>query len=209
MNSYWLDRLKVNIFPVSFEQSDVRKALNEWVYQGNMYDVEIAEETCELCDQPHIRYQFEIFNIMTGNILQIGSECIKRFNIGVVDQKGHILSTDAARKKVNKDRNKLITDAKVKSVINSLVDLARVDNQFDIESFIKYFKENGSFTPKQLTTLIWRFETHKIEHIKPHLKMTIKKNKDKEQLLGMVEWKVQKIWDCMSTSQRDFYNKNK
>lgn len=101
------------------------------------------------------------------------------------------------------------TDAKVKSVINSLVDLARVDDQFDIESFIKYFKENGAFTPKQLTTLIWRFETHKIEHIKPHLKLTIKKNKDKEQLLSMVEWKVQKIWDCMSTSQRDFYNKNK
>lgn len=209
MNPYWLERVKVNIFPVSFEQNDVRKALNEWVYHGNMYDVEVAEETCELCDQPHIRYQFEIINIITGNVLQIGSECIKRFNIGVVDQKGNILSTDAARKKVNKDRNKLITDAKVKSVLNSLIDLARIDDDFEIESFIKYFKENGAFTPKQLTTLNWRLEKHKIVHTKSHIKMTIKKNKDKDQLLRMDEWKVRKIWDCMSASQREFYINNK
>jgi hypothetical protein len=45
MNSNWLERVKVYIFPVSEEKNDVIKALNEWVYQGDMYDVEIAEET--------------------------------------------------------------------------------------------------------------------------------------------------------------------
>lgn len=209
MNSHWLERVKANIFPVSFEKKNVRKALNEWVYQGNVYDVEVAEEMCELCDQPHIRFQFEILNIINGNTLQIGSECIKRFNIGVVDRRGNVLSPDAAKRKVNKDRNKLITDAKVKSVIASLVDLARDDDDFDIHNFIRYFKDNGAFTPKQLVTLIWRMEKYKIEHNKSHFKITIKKNKDKEQLLGLEEWKVQKIWPCLSNSQKKYYIENK
>ncbi|NOU77982.1 hypothetical protein GC101_03715 [Paenibacillus sp. LMG 31459] len=209
MNSNWLKRVEGNIFPVSFEQNDVRRALNEWVYQGNMYDVEDADETCELCDQPHIRYQFEIFNIINANTLQIGSECIKRFKIGVMDNRGHILSNELARKKVNKDRNKLITDAKIKSVINSLINLARIDDSFEIESFIKFFKDNKTFTPKQLTILIWRLDKYKVEHNKSHFKMTIKKNKDKEQLLQMEEWKVQKIWGCLSKTQKEYYKDNK
>ncbi|PAD74814.1 hypothetical protein, partial [Paenibacillus campinasensis] len=173
MNINWLERVQVNIFPVSEEQCDIRKALNEWVYQGDMYDVEIAEETCELCDQPHIRYQFEIVNLLNKNTLQIGSECIKRFDIGVVDSKGTLLTSEEAKKKVNKDKNKLITDGKVKSVMNSLINLARLDEEFEIESFIKYFKENNAFTPKQLSTLIWRLEKYKVEHNKSHFKLTI------------------------------------
>lgn len=205
LNSIWLERVKANIFPVSEEQINVIRALGEWVYQGNMYDVEIAEETCELCDQPHIRYQFEIINTINSNTLQIGSECINRFKIGVLDDKGVQLSAENAKKKVNKDRNKLVTEAKVKSMINSLVSLSRVDNEFDIESFIKYYKENGAFTPKQLSTLIWRLEKYNVHHIKSHFKLTIKKNKDKEQLLNLAAFKVKQIWECLSNSQKDFY----
>jgi hypothetical protein len=163
------------------------------------------KKRCEICDHPHIRYQFEIINTLNANSLQIGSECINRFQIGVVDPKGNKLSTEAAKKKVNKDKNKLVTEAKVKSVISSLVSLSGADSDFNIESFIKFFKENGAFTPNQLATLIWRLEKHNIQHNKAHFKVTIKKNKDKEQLLGLVEWKVQKIWGCLSSSQKEFY----
>ncbi|TDL68426.1 hypothetical protein E2R58_04255 [Paenibacillus amylolyticus] len=206
MNSTWLERVKNNILPVSEEQIDVLKALKEWVYEGDMYDVEIAEETCELCDHPHIRYQFEIVNIINSNTLQIGSECINRFEIGVLDNKGVLLSSEKAKKKVNKDKNKLVTEAKVKSVINSLVSLSKVDNEFEIESFIKYLKDNGAFTPKQLSTLIWRLEKYKINHIKSHFKLTIKKNKDKDQLLELADYKVKQMWDCLSSSQKNFYS---
>ncbi len=119
----------------------------------------------------------------------------------MVDQKGNKLSAEEAKRKVNKDKNKLVTEAKVKSVINSLVRLSRADNEFKIESFIKHYTENGAFTPNQLFTLMWRLEKFNIEHNKNHFKLTIKKNKDKEQLLGLPDWKIQKIWDCLSSSQ--------
>ncbi len=145
------------IFPVSNEKHDVRRTLNEWEYQGNMYDIEIADEDCEICDHQNIRYQFEIVNIYNDNILLIGSECINRFKIGVINESGERLPFDDAKRKVNKDRNKLITEAKEKSVINSLIKLSVVDEDFKIEEFIKYYKERKAFTPNQLSLLIWRF----------------------------------------------------
>lgn len=209
MNSQWIGRVKNNILPVSFEKSDVKKALKEWIYKGNMYDVETPEEICELCDHPNIRYQFEIINFLTGNVLQIGSECISRFSIGVQDSSGNLLTGNAAERKVRKDRNKLITDAKVKSVINSLVSLSIRDTEFEIDNFIEYFKKNGAFSPNQLFTLIWRLEKYSIEHNKAHFKLNIKKKKNQEQLLNMQSSKLNKIWACLTESQQNFYYRNK
>jgi hypothetical protein len=49
---------------------------------------------------------------------------------------------------VASDKRKLIADAKTHSVINSLVVLAARDKEFDINSFIAYYRERGAFTPK-------------------------------------------------------------
>jgi len=209
MNPQWFERVKNNILPLSLEKSDVKKALKEWLYQGNMYDVEIAEEICELCDHPNIRYQFEIINILNGNTLLIGSECINRFSIGVQDSNGNLLSADAAKRKVSKDRFKLITDAKVRSVINSLVSLSMIDTEFKIDSFIKYFKENGAFSPNQLFTLIWRLEKFNIQHNKTHFKLSIKKKTNQDQLLKMQNSRLNKIWICLTEAQKDFYYRHK
>ncbi|MEC1782111.1 hypothetical protein [Schinkia azotoformans] len=205
----WMERVKKNVFPVSNEKYNIRKALEEWIYEGNMFDVEVAEETCELCDQPNIRYQFEIVNSQNDNSLLIGSECITRFKISVIDEAGNKLSYEDAKKKVGKDRSRLVTEAKEKSVLNALVKLASTDNEFDIENFIKYFKERKAFTPKQLALLVWRLEKAKIDFNMSHFKLTIKRNREKEQLLELEDWKLRCIWDCLSTSQRQFVLREK
>ncbi|MED3791070.1 hypothetical protein P4571_01245 [Niallia alba] len=204
-----MERVKKNIFPVSNEKYNIRKALNEWVYEGNMFDVEVADEICELCDQPHIRYQFEIVNTQNDNSLLIGSECITRFRISVIDEAGKKLSYEDAKKKVSKDRSRLVTEAKEKSVLNALVKLATIDNEFAIEDFIQYFKERKAFTPKQLTFLVWRLERAKIEFNKSHFKLTIKKNREKEQLLSLEDWRLRSIWDCLSSSQKQFISEKR
>lgn len=205
----WMERVKKNIFPVSKEKVNIRKALDEWTYEGNMFDVEVADETCELCDQPHIRYQFEIVNSQNDNSLFIGSECITRFKISVIDEAGKKLSYEDAKKKVSKDRSKLVTEAKEKSVLNTLVKLSSIDNEFNIEDFIKYFKERKAFTPKQLALLVWRLEKAKIDFNKSHFKLTIKRNREKEQLLTLDDWKLKGIFDCLSSSQKQFVLENK
>lgn len=204
----WLGRVKNNVLPVSIEKTDIRKALDEWVYEGNMYDVEISNEICELCDQPNIRYQFEISNIHNGNALLIGSECITRFQISVINQHGKKLSFDEAKKRVSSDRNKLVTAAKEKSIINSLIELAIVDIEFNIDNFIKYFKERKAFTPNQLVVILWRLDKAKIYFNKSHFKLTIRRDREKDQLLKLEEFKLKSIWPCMSNSQKQFFIKN-
>jgi hypothetical protein len=200
----WIERVKKNVLPVSNEKYNTRKALDEWEYEGSMYDVEVADEICELCDQPNIRYQFEIVNVLNNNSLLIGSECIMRFKISVIDQSGKKLSFEEAKKKVTKDRSRLVTEAKEKSVLNTLVALAAKDHEFNIENFIEYFKERKAFTPNQLALLIWRLERANIDFKKSHFKLTIKRIREKEQLLELEDWKLKRIWDCLSNSQKQF-----
>lgn len=198
----WIWRVSDNIFPLSVEKFDIRKALAEWRYEGEMYDLEVAEEVCEICGHQNIRYQFEIVNKYNNNTMLIGSECITKFEIPVLSEEGYVLSNREAKRKVNRDRSKLVTEAKEKHVINSLVRLSALDKEFDIESFIQYFKQRKAFTPNQLAALIWRLDKAKIEYNKSNFKLIITRNREKQQLNDMEEWKLKKILPCMSSTQK-------
>jgi hypothetical protein len=151
----WLERVKKSIFPLSVEKRNIRKALAEWHYTGDTYDLEYPCEDCELCGHRDIRYQFTIRNRHTRSELLIGSECITRFDIRAVDESGNILEQEDTKKAVSRDRRKLITDAKQKRMIEALIQLAKKDEKFDISSFIDYFRDRGAFTPNQLSLLLF------------------------------------------------------
>lgn len=205
----WVSRSSENLLPRSQEKEDFQKALKEWVYTGDMYDLGTPTEDCELCEHPNIRYQFKIINQLTTNELLVGSECINKFEIAAIDQRGRILSTEESKKKVERDRQYLVTEAKKKKVINVLVSLSAKEQGFDINSFISYVQDRGSFTPNQLSFLLWRLEAQAIEYSPSDFKLTIRRNREKDQLLEMEDWKVQKLWKAMSTSQRQWYENSK
>src|ERR1043165_5380424 len=112
----WASRVSENLLPLSKERDDLALALHEWRYAGNFNDLEAPEADCELCDHPEIRYQFEICNVHTGHTLLVGSECIHRFGIAATDEEGRTLDETETRKKVEKDRRKLIEDARKRRV---------------------------------------------------------------------------------------------
>ena len=204
----WLNKVAQNIFPLSTEQSDVRKALMEWEYQGNFYDLETPSEVCELCEHTDIRYQFEIINRNTNAVLQIGSECVTKFGgISVVDEQGNAVGQREAKQRVARDKHKLIKDAQTKSVINSLILLAMKDKEFSIENFIGYYKERGAFTPLQLATLVWRLEKNDVKFNSIHFKMVMRRDREKEQLRDMEKWRLKKIYSCLSDFQKEFVHK--
>ncbi len=201
----WLDSSRENLFRSSLEKRDFLKAMKEWDYSGNVHDSESNLQICELCEHPELRYQFEIVNRNNENSLWVGSECIKKFSgVSVLDEDGRVLSTKERATKLNSDKRKLIESAQIKSVLNSLISLSWVDKEFEIESFVKCFEEKNAFTPKQLNLVIWRLEHNKIPFVKKHLKISLKKGKDKEQLLAMEGWKLKKIWDCLSAAQKSW-----
>ena len=204
----WRENSIENLLPLSENRVNFMQALREWVYTGDMFDAEIASEVCELCNHPEIRYQFRISNRYNSNELLVGSECINKFEIAALDENGDVLDYKASRKKVQHDRRILVTEAKKRRLFNTLIKLKKNDDTFDIESFITYVQDRGAFTPKQLSLLLWRLETYKIEYCITDFKLTIRRNREKEQLLRMADWKVKKIWQAMSTNQRNWYTEN-
>lgn len=204
----WTERVGETLAPLGIEQHDVLKMLREWYYTGNAYDLEAPIDDCELCSHPEIRYQFEIVNQYTANELLVGSECIKRFRISALDESGKRLGQYASHQKVNRDRNKLISNARQKRTINTLVELSMIDEDFDITSFIDYYRDREAFTPKQLNLLIWRLTEHSIEFKKADFRLIIRRNREKDQLRQMPDWQIKQIWECMSSAQRDWYRQN-
>ncbi len=198
----WVENSAKNLLPLSNEKKAFSTALREWLYDGDMFDLENPIEACELCEHPEIRYQFKIVNRFNGNELLVGSECINKFGITATDDLGNVLSRDASRKKVSKDRRHLVTEARKKRQINSLVRLAGIDKDFEISAFIDYVQDRGAFTPNQLSLLFWRFEKNRISYNSLDFKVVIRRDREKNQLRIMPKWKLRQILPSLSVSQR-------
>lgn len=207
MNSF--EQIRKTLLSVSKEKRNYDRALTEWEYKGNLYDNGEGSATCQLCGQRDIRYEFEISNQKTRKELLVGSECITKFGgIKVYDESGNHVTGRKAKARVAGDKRRLIADAKTRSVINSLVVLANRDKEFDINSFIAYYRERGAFTPKQLALLLWRLESFAVPFKKTHLKVTVRRDREKRQLLSLPDWQFQRIQPCLSSAQRTWLHRN-
>lgn len=198
----WAIRSAANLLPLSIERAALVVALREWLYTGDMYDLGSPVETCELCEHPEIRYQFKIINRHNGNEMLVGSECINKFGIFATDELGNILNREESRRRVNRDRRFLVDEARKRRLINTLVALSVVEESFDINSFIGYVQDRDAFTPSQLVLLFWRLDQHRIEYSPRDFKLVIRRDREKRQLHQMEDWKIRKLWESMSTSQR-------
>lgn len=203
----WAARASTNLLPLSREQTDLKVALREWRYTGDFHDLETPSADCELCNHPDIRYQFEIQNLFTDSALLIGSECINRFGIAATDEEGRTLDAAGTRKKVSRDRRRLVEDARKRAVVSALVALAHKDSEFDILSFVEYLQTRGAFTPKQLTVVLWRLEKFHISHNPRNFKLTIRRHREKEQLRSLKDWELERISPCLTPSQKAFLAK--
>ena len=200
----WAQRAARNILPLSREKSDLTAALREWHYEGGFHDLEAPDADCELCDHPDIRYQFEIRNRFTDSRLQIGSECINRFGISATGDDGEDLDAVRTRRKVSRDRRTLVDEARKRRVINALVALSQADPEFAILSFINYLQDRGAFTPKHFATLLWRFEKLRVPFDVRDFKLTIRRGREKVQLLEMKDWQIERLLPAMSPAQKQF-----
>lgn len=200
----WAQRAARNILPLSRERSDLAAVLREWRYEGGFQDLEAPDADCELCDHPDIRYQFEIRNRFTDARLQIGSECVNRFGISAIGEDGVDLDAAGTKKKVSRDRRALVEAARKRRVINALVALSHADPDFNITSFIDYLQDRGAFTPKQLATLLWRFQKLSVPFEVRDFKLTIRRDREKQQIIEMQDWQLERLVPAMSPAQKRF-----
>lgn len=198
----YLERIRANILPVS-EASTVTKALKEWAYTGETTDYGAPIEVCQLCDQKNLRYHFEIENEHNHNSLLIGSECILRFKIGVVID-GEVVHGEVAEQKVRRDRSKMIEEARVRRVFVALMTLWQADADFQdaIYNMMEYLNDHGAFTPKQMGLLAWRMEKFGVDHAPRDFKIILRRNREKDQIRQMEDWKLGKLWPYLSSQQQ-------
>ena len=199
----WIERVAKNIFSLSSNKQDIRSALDEWEYRSEMNDRGVPDSICELCNHPNIRLQFEIVNKHNLNSLLIGSECITKFGVKVFDENGNLLEDIHAKKKVAKDRRKLIVDSKIKGMINSILVLStKQGEQINFKEFVDDFERLGGHSPKQLFAMFYRMKVNHVKYNKTDFKCYIRKPHFKQQLLTMEVSRINDIWPALSTSQR-------
>lgn len=204
----WKENSVKNLLPLSLEQASFSVALREWLYTGDTYDLEVPEELCELCEHPEIRYQFKIINRNNGNELLVGSECINKFGIIASDELGNLLNSEASRRRVNRDRRQLISEARSRRQIATLVELSKLEQDFDINSFIGYVQDRKAFTASQLSLLFWRLSEHNILYNPRDFKIVMRRDREKAQLVSMQDFKLRKLWPAMSPTQRQWIEKH-
>lgn len=74
----WLQKSKENLFKLSNEKNNFKKALGEWKLQS--YEIDnTLEEDCGLCNYQGLKYLYYIKNEINQNTMIVGSQCIKKF----------------------------------------------------------------------------------------------------------------------------------
>lgn len=202
----WLVRVKKRVFLVSQEKSDITKALAEWRYSGEVNDLGLGRAECELCGKADIRFQFEIINTINSNQLLIGSECITRFGpIQVIDEKGQAVLGAKVSQKIARDKRRVISQAKIKKALNILIELARKDSQFKLDHIAGYYEAHTALHPRFLNFVLWRLEVSKVPHDKKLFKLKIRTKNEQTDLLVLEDWKVKRMWECLSSDQKKWY----
>lgn len=219
--SPWYEMARITLLPLSQNQKDLKVAIKEWHWDGSEVDLKpddsdpdyiyskYGEEEkedyhvqCELCFHPGLRYVYKIVNRFTRSELLVGSECIKVFT----ELQGG--NKNQANKQVRNAKKERINRSNFDHVV---LCLQKLNNKNKAQDLIKYYDERSFFTPKQVEMIFGMFYYEDISYRPAAFKMSIKKNKEKDQLLKEIApWKVENIlWPCMSPSQQKWYEKNK
>jgi hypothetical protein len=76
-------------------------SFTDWVFTEKVQDRGSARACCGLCDHRNLRYIFEVRNRRNGHRMWVGSSCILKFGLAVM-QDGKKLSDDEARAKLRR-----------------------------------------------------------------------------------------------------------
>lgn len=189
-------RVAESILPLSVAGS-LPEAFREWHFTGATVDHEVPEETCRLCGQERLRYHFEIQNDLTGHRLDVGSECILKFEVAVFEQ-GRELRPDEARAALAERMRQMRLD----SCLRSLERLAKAEANDILANALSYYMMHKALTPKFANVVFWRLQANRIDHDPSFFKVRLDKSSFVSDLAAMPLRNVHRIWKALSPAQR-------
>ena len=202
MSINWIGRSKETLTEQSENKKNFKLMLNEWFYNGESYDLEEPCEACELCGYREIRYQFTIQNKLNSNELLVGSECITRFDLSGIGENGEYIAPKQTQKRVQRDRQRLIKEARLKRVLNCLICLSFKAPQLEIGKTIEKFQDRGVFSPKHVLFIFWKLDQNRVSYNSKDFKVSLRRNREKDQIEEMKDWQLQKLKPCLTLAQK-------
>lgn len=196
MNTY-PQRVRDSILPLSVGAT-LPEAFEEWTVTEQVIDHEKPTETCQLCGQESLRYEFEIRNSLNENTMWVGSQCIHKFGLSVFEN-GRRLSAADSKKKIDRMLQQMRQDFCIKA----LERLAAAEANDILKNALDYFKKNKYLSPKQAFVVLWRLRENGIDHNASFFKVDLKHDRFKKQLREMPTARVHTIWPALTTSQRE------
>jgi len=163
-----------NILSLSKNATDFSLAIKEWQFSGVMVDHLEATEICELCEKKGLRYHFEIKNMINGNKLNVGSHCIEKFDIAVIDELGVQVEKSKSRYLMKLLKDKVITEKLTWLVDNGSSGEIRdyTFRELD-EHVLGEYNKYKSFRPKELNYLFKRLDSNEIQYTPSFFKVDL------------------------------------
>jgi hypothetical protein len=205
----FIRRVAEKLLPLSKDQSTVYAATPEWRHTGVCDTDPDCSSACGLCGHEGLKFLFQIRNRFTRETLFVGSECIKRFQIVAVHREQGDLDLDATEKLIGAERRQLANKLQHASVVMALVELERLEDAFNVDDLLTYYEKRGAFTAKQLAFIVWRLEHHGVPYEIGDFKVIRRRTRERQQLLQMELWKLERIWGALSPQQRQWCEFNR
>jgi len=111
------------------------------------------------------------------------------------DQK---LSPSDAKKKLKRLENQMRQD----SCLRALESLSKYENNEILRNALTYYKKNKYLTPRYAFVVFWKLGEGKIDHKPSFFKISLRRDKYKEDLENMQTDRVHLIWPALTSSQR-------
>lgn len=197
----WTKRASDTLVPLS-EADRLKAALKEWYYTGVCADFEESCEVCELCGQEHLRYHFEIANHHNKNSMNVGSECIKRFEIPAIDIDGSILNAAKTAAIIDMDRRQLIEDARKRRATDALSALECEHPRFTAAPALATLRLTGAFSPRQTSFLFAQFDQRRIPYRARDFKVCLRTTSEKDELRVLTDEQLRSVWCAMTKAQQ-------
>lgn len=206
----WYQMAVAKLLMVS-QALQICEAMLEWKFTGDVKDRRTSDNVCELCGQKNLRYHFQIFNIINGGVLQVGSECIKKFEgISICDSAGRLILDQKERSRwLDQKKRECIDQIREEIMLKPLRLLYRADTsiQLFIAASVDRYKQEGAFPPQHLSELFARMDKHGIQYDPTTFKIRLNSNDYRSQLQRIKGSVAVKIHLAMSSLQQYTFSK--
>jgi hypothetical protein len=194
-------RVADRILPKSSPGLTLTEAFEEWEFWGNTQDHGEACEECQLCGQDRLRYHFEIVNPQTCNTMLVGSHCIEKFELAVLDEGGKRLNPTAATTKLRR----LEADMREQDCMRVLEELYKRQKNDYTHSALECYKADHKLSPRLAATVFYRLsQPHTgILYTPSFFSISLRRSQHKEDLQDMEAHRVHLIWGALTPPQRE------